>query len=217
VRRQPERGRYARSDINDVLDAAMVAHVAFVEDGQPFCIPFLHARIGDTLYLHGSTGSRALRTLGDGAPACVTVTILDGLVLARSAFEHSANYRCVTLLGRFTPVAPGERAAALRAFTNRLVPDRWDEVRRPSRKELARTSVVAMAVGETSVKARTGPPSDDDSPDAAGDVWAGVLPMTTSLRPPVPSPGLRRDIPLPASVKALYAALATNDPIGGDR
>lgn len=215
MRRAPERGRYARSDIHEVLDAAMVVHIAFVEDGQPYCIPFLHARVRNALYIHGSTGSRTLRLLGDGAPACATITILDGLVLARSVFEHSANYRSVTLLGRFTRVPAGERGAALEAFTDRLVPGRWSEVRAPSPKELAKTSVLAMAIDEASVKMRTGPPSDGDSPDATDDVWAGILPMTIRLGTPEPAPELPHGLPLPQSVRNLCAA--TSDHHGGER
>ncbi|RBQ14676.1 pyridoxamine 5'-phosphate oxidase family protein [Spongiactinospora rosea] len=215
VRRSPERGHYARSDIHEVLDAAIVAHVAFIEAGRPYCMPFLHVRVGETLYIHGSTGSRALRILQDGAPACVTITMVDGLVLARSVFEHSANYRSAVLLGRFTPVPAEECDAALKAFTNRLVPGRWAEVRRPSPKELAATSLLALTIDEASVKVRTGPPSDGDSSDATDDVWAGVLPMTTRLEPPEPAPELRHDLPLPQSVRHLYAAANNDDHRGG--
>lgn len=205
VRRSPDRGRYDTDTIRQILDAAAMAHVAFDDGDQPYCLPFLHARIDDTVYVHGSTGSRTLRLLADGVPACVTVTILDGLVLARSAFEHSANYRSAVLLGRFTRVESDRAEAALAAFTDRLVPGRWSEVRRPNRRELARTMVVAMDIGEAAAKVRLGPPSDDDTPDAALDVWAGVLPMATRLGPPEPSPGLRPGIGLPASVRRLYA------------
>lgn len=204
LRQAAERGRYRRSDIDQVLDAAMFAHVAFTDSGQPYCIPFLHVRVGDALYLHGSTGSRAMRALADGAPVCVTVTLLDGLVLARSVFEHSANYRSVVLLGRLEPVPAARRRAALHAFTERLVPGRWDEVRAPSAKELAKTSVLTMAIDEASVKIRTGPPSDGASPDATPDRWAGVLPLRTRFGPPETAPGLPRDLPLPASVQAIY-------------
>ena len=193
----------------------MVAHVAFAEDGRPYCIPFLHTRVDNSLYLHGSTGSRALRTLSGGVPACVTITILDGLVLARSVFEHSANYRSAMLFGRFTPVPTAERSQALQAFTERLIPGRWREVRRPSHKELAATHILAMAIDQASVKVRTGPPSDGDSADATGAVWAGVLPMMTRLGTPVPAPGLSDDLPLPQSVRTLYAA-ATADHSGGE-
>jgi nitroimidazol reductase NimA-like FMN-containing flavoprotein (pyridoxamine 5'-phosphate oxidase superfamily) len=214
VRRAADRGRYARTDVNEVLDAALVAHVAFVDGRQPCCVPFLHARIGDRVYLHGSTGSRTMRSLAAGARACLTVTILDGIVLARSAFEHSANYRSAVLLGKFDPVPEDQRPAALRAFTERLLPGRWDEVRPPSAKELAKTSVVAMALDEASVKVRTGPPSDGRSPDAADDLWAGVLPLTTRFGPPQPAPELPADLALPRSVRAVYEPGL--DPTGHD-
>jgi nitroimidazol reductase NimA-like FMN-containing flavoprotein (pyridoxamine 5'-phosphate oxidase superfamily) len=208
VRRSPHRSSYDRTVIREVLDAAPMAHVAFVDAGQPFCVPFLHARVDDSVYLHGSTGSRALRLLAGGVPACLSVAVLDGLVLARSAFEHSANYRSAVLLGRFVPVRSAERSSALQAFTNRLLPGRWSEVRPPTRGEHARTAVVALRIEEASVKIRTGPPGDDDSADAALDVWAGVLPMATHLGPPAASPGLRAGIPLPGSVRRLYATAA---------
>ncbi|WP_239156768.1 pyridoxamine 5'-phosphate oxidase family protein [Actinocatenispora thailandica] len=204
VRRAADRGRYTRADVEQVLDASLVAHVAFVDSGQPWCIPFLHARVGDVVYLHGSTGSRAMRVLAAGAEACLTVTVLDGLVLARSVFEHSANYRSAVLFGRFAPVSPDRRAVALRAFTERLVPGRWDEVRGPSEKELAKTSILAMAWDEASVKVRTGPPSDGRSPDATDDAWAGVLPFATGFGPPQPAPELPVGLPLPRSVRAVY-------------
>jgi nitroimidazol reductase NimA-like FMN-containing flavoprotein (pyridoxamine 5'-phosphate oxidase superfamily) len=209
VRRFPHRGTYDQAAVREVLDAAPMGHVAFVDDGQPYCIPFLLARVDATVYLHGSTGSRALRLLATGTPACLSVAVLDGLVLARSAFEHSANYRSAVLLGRFAPIGPEERAAALEAFTDRLLPGRWSEVRPPTGKEQAGTAVVALDIAEASVKVRTGPPSDDGSDDAALDVWAGLLPLAAHLGPPQPSPGLRPGIPLPGSVRALYASSPT--------
>jgi len=178
--------------------------VAFMEAGQPFCIPMLQARIGDAVYLHGSTASRTMRILGGGAPACVTVTLLDGLVLARSAFEHSANYRSAVLLGIFGRVAdPDERIAALAAFTNKLVPGRWEEVRKPSRQELKATVILSMPIGEASAKCRFGPPTDDGSVDAGLDIWAGVVRMRTAFDNVEPSPGLRPGIPVPASAGRL--------------
>src|SRR5688572_14255967 len=138
----------------------------------------LYARVGDRIYIHGSTASRAVRALGAGAPACVTVTVVDGLVLARSAFEHSANYDAVMAFGRFTPVEDdAERLLAFEAFTEKLLPGRWDEVRQPSPKELKATEILAMEIEEASVKTRGGPPDDDDSPDAELDTWAGVVPI----------------------------------------
>jgi uncharacterized protein len=204
VRRHPERGHYDRAAVDAVLDSQLVAHVAFVEDDQPFCVPMLQARVGDRLYVHGSTASRAMRTLAKGVPACVTVTALDGLVLARSAFQHSANYRSVILLGRFRSIAgDGDRLRAFEAFTNKVVPGRWDEVRAPSPKELKATMVLAMALDEASAKIRTGPPSDDGTPDAELETWAGVVPVVTSFGEPKPSPGLTNGIALSKSVRAL--------------
>jgi len=207
VRRQPKRGHYEREAVHAVLDAGLVCHVAFVDDGQPYCIPTLVARIGDEVYIHGASSSRTLKTLAAGAPACLTVTLLDCVVLARSAFEHSANYRAAVVLGTFRQVTdPDERWAAFEAFTNKLIPGRWDEVRVPSRKELKATWILALRLDEASVKMRTGPPSDDDSPDAAIDTWAGVLPMQTAFGTPEPSPGLRPGIPLAASARRLVSA-----------
>lgn len=202
VRRQPSRGRYERADIDSVLDRGLIAHVAFVHEEQPFCIPMLYARDGDLLYLHGSSASRAMRALAGGADACVTVTLLHGLVLARSVFEHSANYESAVLLGRCREIDdPQERLAAMEAFTDKLLPGRWEEVRPPDRKELKATTIVSMAIEEASVKARSGPPSDDDTPDAELDAWAGVLPMHTVFGAPEPSPGLRAGVPMSAAVE----------------
>jgi uncharacterized protein len=212
VRRQPARGAYGRATIDAALDDGLVAHVAFSENGQPFCLPMLYARIFDRLYIHGASSSRAIRRLAEGVPACVTVTALHGLVFARSAFEHSANYRSVMVLGAFAPVPAAERAAALEAFTDKLAPGRSREVRAPNRKELAATSVLALPITVASVKIRTGPPGDDDSPDAELDVWAGVLPMLTGYGTPEPSPGLRSAIPVPRSVRQLLARSASFDP-----
>jgi uncharacterized protein len=209
VRRGPKRGKYDRESIDAVLDRGLVAHVAFVEDEEPVCIPMLYARVGDRIYIHGSTASRAMRALGAGVAACLTVTVVDGLVLARSAFEHSANYDAVMAFGRFTPVADdAERLRAFEAFTEKLLPGRWDEVRQPSPKELKATEILAMEIDEASVKARSGPPDDDDSPDAELDTWAGVVPILRTFGAPEASPGLRADIPLSASVRRLLALRA---------
>jgi hypothetical protein len=205
VRRQPTRGRYDLADVHGVLDRSRFAHVAFVHEGQPFCIPMLHARIGDRVYVHGSSASRTLRALAEGVPACLTVTVLHGLVLARSAFEHSANYESAMVLGTFRRVEDeSERLAAFEAFTNKIVSGRWDEVRAPNRKELKASQILAMEIAEASVKARTGPPSDDDSADAEEiDTWAGVVPFESSFGAPVPSPGLRAGIELAESVRRI--------------
>jgi nitroimidazol reductase NimA-like FMN-containing flavoprotein (pyridoxamine 5'-phosphate oxidase superfamily) len=194
VRRVPSRGVYDRDAIHAILDEALIAHLGFVHDGQPFVIPTLHARVGDTLYVHGSSASRAIRTLGAGVPACVTVTLLDGVVLARSAFHHSINYRSVVVLGNARLVeGPDERLRALEAFTERLIPGRWGEVRPPSAKELKGTRVLALPLDEASAKVRSGPPEDD--PDDLGlPVWAGVIPIQTVAGAPIPDaahpPGL---------------------------
>jgi uncharacterized protein len=212
VRRQPSRGSYDRAAVNAVLDAGLVAHVSFVENGQPFCIPMLHARVGGDVYIHGSTASRTIRVLASGVAACVTSTLLDGLVLARSAFEHSANYRAVVILGTFRGVETSqERLAAIASFTNKIIPGRWDEVRQPSQKELKATVILAMPILEASVKIRKGPPTDDDSADAEADIWAGILPIRTSFGAPEPSPGLRPDIALPGSVRRLLKIAATKE------
>jgi nitroimidazol reductase NimA-like FMN-containing flavoprotein (pyridoxamine 5'-phosphate oxidase superfamily) len=204
VRREPERGRYGRGDVDAVLDAGLIAHVAFVHESQPICIPTLFARVGDTLLVHGSSASRTLRTLAAGAPACVTVTLVDGLVLARSVFEHSVNYRSAVLLGSFSRVEGEEgRLAGYRAFTEKLLPGRWDEVRAPAPLELRATEILSLPIEEASAKVRTGPPSDDDSDDAALDVWAGVVPAVTGWGRPVASPGLRGGIDVPESVRRL--------------
>jgi len=205
VRRAPARARYEREAVDRVLDAGMVAHLAFSDGEQPYCIPMLHARVGDDVYIHGSTASRMVNLLAAGAPACLTVTHLRGLVLARSAFHHSANYDAVMLLGQFRLITdPAERHAAFAAFTNKLIPGRYDEVREPDRKELKGSQILALRIDEASVKTRSGPPSDDDSEDAAIDTWAGEIPITTTFGAPVPSPGLREEIALSPSVRALY-------------
>jgi uncharacterized protein len=204
VRRQPKKARYDRDSIHAVLDRGLFCHLAFVHDGHPFCIPTLHARVGDEVLVHGSSASRTLRTLAAGAEACLTVTVMRGLVLARSAFEHSANYDSVVMLGRFRLVEEeDERLDGFAAFTNKLIPGRWDEVRQPSRKELKATTILAMGIEEASVKMRSGPPDDDDSPDAAIDTWAGVVPIVTGFGEPEPSPGLRAGIELAPSVRRL--------------
>jgi nitroimidazol reductase NimA-like FMN-containing flavoprotein (pyridoxamine 5'-phosphate oxidase superfamily) len=211
VRRGPKKGRYDRASIDAVLDAGLLAHVAFVDDGEPVCVPMLYARVGDRIYIHGSTKSRAVRALASGARACVTVTVVHGLVLARSAFEHSSNYGSAMAFGTFALVGdPEERMRAFEAFTEKLIPGRWDEVRQPNAKELKATEILALEIDEASAKVRSGGPDDDDSPDAELDTWAGVIPIVTSYGAPQASPGLRPGIELPASVRRLV----TPDPPG---
>jgi nitroimidazol reductase NimA-like FMN-containing flavoprotein (pyridoxamine 5'-phosphate oxidase superfamily) len=204
VRRGPHKGRYDRETIDAVLDRGLLCHVAFAVDGQAYCTPMLYARVGDNVYIHGSTASRAVRALTAGAEACLTVTVVDGLVLARSAFEHSTNYESVMLFGRFTRVADAdERRLALEAFTEKLLPGRWSEVRHPSAKELKATAILSLPITEASAKRRAGPPDDDGTVDAERATWAGVVPLVTSFGEPVPSPGLRPGIELSASVQRL--------------
>ncbi len=202
VRRLPERGRYDREALEAVLDAGMVAHLGFVADGQPFVIPTLHARVDDEVYVHGSAASRTLRTLAGGFPACLTVTLLDGIVLARSVFEHSMNYRSVVVLGHATPVVePDEKLAALEAFTEKLLPGRWNEARQPTAKELKATSVLRLPLDEASAKIREGGPEDGDTPDAELEVWAGHVPLVVTALEPVPDPSLRPGIPVPPRLR----------------
>lgn len=202
IRRLPERGRYDREAIDAVLDAGLVAHLGFVSDGQPFVIPTLHARVGDEVYVHGSSASRTLRALSGGIAACLTVTLLDGIVFARSVFEHSLNYRSVVVLGRAQAVVErGEKLAALEAFTEKLLPGRWAEARPPTRTELKATSVLRLPLDEASAKIRDGGPEDGDTPDAELDVWAGYLPLVTTALDPVPDVSLRPGIPVPSGLR----------------
>jgi nitroimidazol reductase NimA-like FMN-containing flavoprotein (pyridoxamine 5'-phosphate oxidase superfamily) len=202
VRRLPARGAYDPAAIHAILDEGLVCHVGFVADGQPFVIPTIHGRIGDALYVHGSAASRMLRTLAGGIPVCVTVTLVDGLVLARSAFHHSMNYRSAVVLGTAVEVTdPAERDRALRAITDHVVPGRWDSVRPPSEKELRATAVLRLPIAEASAKVRTGPPVDDEE-DYALPVWAGVLPLALTPRAPVADPRLPPGIAAPEHVIA---------------
>jgi nitroimidazol reductase NimA-like FMN-containing flavoprotein (pyridoxamine 5'-phosphate oxidase superfamily) len=175
--------------------------VAFTQDGDPFVIPMLIARDADRLYLHGSAASRLMRTLAEGAPVCVGATLVDGVVLARSAFHHSINYRSVVVFGNAHAVEPPEeRLRALELFTEKLVPGRWSHVRPPSRKELKATRVLALPLDEAVAKVREGPPIDDE-PDYELPVWAGVLPLETVVREPAPDPRLQQGVDLPEHVK----------------
>ena len=209
VRRGPKKARYNRESIDAVLDRGLVAHVAFLDGDDPICIPMLYARDGDRIYIHGSTASRAVRALAAGAPACVTVTIVDALVLARSAFEHSANYDSVMAFGTFAAVQDdAERLRAFEAFTEKLLPGRWSEVRQPNAKELKATEILALEIDDASVKMRAGPPDDDDSVDAELETWAGIVPIISAYGAPEASPGLRAGIPLSPSVRRLLTLRA---------
>jgi nitroimidazol reductase NimA-like FMN-containing flavoprotein (pyridoxamine 5'-phosphate oxidase superfamily) len=203
VRRNPKKGRYERETVEAILDRGLVAHVAFVEHGSPVCIPILYARIDEKLYIHGARTSRMMRLLAAGQQACVTVTLLQGLVLARSAFEHSANYESVVAFGQFEPIDdPDERLAALAAFTDKLLPGRFAEVRAPNAKEMKATVVLAMPIEQASAKVRYGGPDDDESEDAALEVWAGEIPLITAFGKPRPAPGLRPGITFPDNLRA---------------
>jgi uncharacterized protein len=198
VRRLPERAAYDRATVHAILDEGFLCHVGFVADGQPYVIPTGYARVGDTVYLHGSTGSRL--GLRPGMDVCVTVTLVDGLVLARSAFHHSMNYRSVMALGRTRAVRdPEEKEAALRALVEHIVPGRSEEVRGADGRELAATAVLALPLDEVSAKVRTGPPKDDD-PDYGLPIWAGVLPLALTPGAPVADPVLDPSVPTPAHV-----------------
>jgi len=175
--REPHRGVYDRAAIYAILDEAFVCHVGFTVDGQPYVIPTMYARVGDAVYFHGSAASRMLRSLSEGLDVCVTVTLLDGLVLARSVFNHSMNYRSVVALGKAMPVdEPAEKLEALRAFTEKILPGRWNDARRPNERELKATSILRLPLEEISAKVRTGP-VEDDAEDYALNVWAGVVPL----------------------------------------
>lgn len=195
VRRLPKRGAYDRDTIHAILDEALLCHVGFVVDGAPVVIPTIHWRDGDTLYIHGSAASRMLRTLKDGVEACVTVTLLDGLVLARSAFHHSMNYRSVVVFGRAKLVeSDEEKLRALDTLVEHVIHGRSKEVRPPNGVELKQTMVLALPIEEASAKIRTGGPVDDDE-DYALPVWAGVLPVSLTPGEPVVDRDVSVDVP----------------------
>lgn len=201
MRRLPERGEYDQDAIHAILDEALFCHVGFVIDnGQPVVIPTIHARSGSTLYLHGSPASRMLRTIKHGAEVCVTVTLLDGLVLARSVFHHSMNYRSAMIFGRPREVTdPDEKMHALERVTEHVADGRWADARHPNEVEFKGTSVVALEIAEASAKVRTGPPGDDDE-DYALPIWAGVVPVVTAFGPPIDDPQLTQGIEAPGYV-----------------
>jgi nitroimidazol reductase NimA-like FMN-containing flavoprotein (pyridoxamine 5'-phosphate oxidase superfamily) len=196
--RRSDRAASDPAALHAILDEGLVAAVGFVRDGQPVVLPMGYGRDGDRLYLHGSTGSPMFRLLATGLPVCVNVTLLDGLVLARSALHHSMNYRSAVVYGLAEPVEGEEHEHALRVVTEHLVPGRWGEVRAPTPKELAATAVLAVGLEEASVKVRGGPPVDDDA-DYALPVWAGVVPLAVAAGPPVADPRLAPGIAAPPS------------------
>ncbi len=202
LRRKRERGHYERDVIDAILDEALFAHLGITdEQGQPFVIPTLHARRDDVVYCHGSLGSRTMKALSEGVPACLTVSLIDGLVLARSAMHHSANYRSVMLLGKARPVTePREKCEALEAVVEHIIPGRWQEVREPTDKELAATAVLCFPIEEVSAKVRSGGPIDDE-PDLERGVWAGVLPLASAPGTPEPDVLMDPAIPLPSYLR----------------
>lgn len=202
IRRGAKRARTDRAELYAVLDAGMICHLGVVVGGAPVVLPTGYGRLGETLYLHGSTGAATLRAAARGESICVTVTHVDAIVHARAVFHFSMNYRSAVVHGVPRLVTDvGERLAGLRAITENISPGSWDHAREPNRKELAATAVVALDLAEASVKVRTGPPADDDEDVAAGGVWAGVLPVRTVFGTPEPCPLLPPDVELPPHVK----------------
>jgi uncharacterized protein len=195
VVREPQLAVYDRDAVNQILDEAFLCHVGFAVDGQPFVIPTSYGRDRDVLYIHGSAASRMLRNLERGVAVCVTVTLLDGLVLARSVFNHSMNYRSVVILGTATLVSdPAEKLAALRALSEHIIPGRWDDARQPNEKELKATSVLRLPISEFSAKVRVGPPIDDEE-DYAFPTWAGVIPLDMTVGAAIRDERCEQDLP----------------------
>ena len=200
LKRLPKRGSYEREVINSILDEGFICHVGFAIEGRPFVIPTGYARVKDRLLIHGSQASRMLRTLSEGIEVCVTVTLIDGLVLARSAFHHSMNYRSVVIFGRATAVEdPAEKRLALFALSEHMIPNRWQDARGPSESELRQTTVLSVPIDEASAKVRTGPPLDDEEDYRMG-VWAGVVPLRMIAGQPISDPRLLPDIEAPGYV-----------------
>lgn len=195
VVREPDRGVYDRETVNRILDEGFLCHIGFVVDGQPFVIPTSYGRDGDVLYVHGSAASRMLRNLSQGISMCLTVTLLDGLVLARSVFNHSMNYRSVVILGTAMVVDdPAEKLRALRVLSDHIIPHRWDDARQPNERELKATSVLRIRIKEFSAKVRTGPPMDDEA-DYGFPTWAGVIPLEMQSGAPVRDERCQRGLP----------------------
>ena len=200
VRRLPKRAEYRKDAINKIIDEALICHVGFVQEGQPFVIPTIHTRWGDTIYLHGATVSRMLKQVQEGNPLCIEITLLDGIVFARSVFHSSMNYRSVVLFGTGRLVdSDDEKLRALEAMIKHIAPGRWEQARKPNQKELASTTVVAIQIESASAKIRTGPPSDDEE-DYQLPVWAGVLPLQLQALEPVADPRLEEGISVPEHI-----------------
>jgi nitroimidazol reductase NimA-like FMN-containing flavoprotein (pyridoxamine 5'-phosphate oxidase superfamily) len=201
LKRLPKRGDYNHETVHAILDEGFVCHVGFAVEGRPFVIPTGYARVDETIYIHGSAASRMLRTLSSGVDVCLTVTLLDGLVLARSAFHHSMNYRSVVVFGKAYPVDDLiEKSSALRALTEHIVPGRWEDVREPDEQEMKATLVLKLALKEVSAKVRTGPPIDDE-PDYAMPIWAGILPLQMVPGTPIKDDRAPENAEPPAYIK----------------
>lgn len=201
VRRRAQRGQYDKETVYRILDEALICHVGFVEDGQPFVLPTLHARQGDTIYLHGAVSNRMLAIAGAGQPVCIEATLVDGLVLARSVFHHSMNYRSVAVFGRGRVVDDAqEKLAAMAALTEHVMPGRWDDARQPNRAELDGTIIVAVDVDTASAKIRGGPPIDD-AEDMDRDTWAGILPLAEQAGVPERDALQTEPVPLPDYIR----------------
>jgi uncharacterized protein len=201
VKRMPHRAIYNREVVNAILDEGLLCHLAFTVDSQPYVLPTIYARDGERILIHGSAGSRMLRSLRGAIPACATVTLLDGLVLARSAYHHSMNYRSVVILGTASEICgPVDKLAAMRTIVNHVMPGRWDDVRRPSAAEVRATMVLSLPLNEASAKVRTGPPLDEEE-DYALMTWAGVLPLTLAAQAPEADPRLPATIQAPSYVR----------------
>jgi len=204
VHRHSDRGEYDRKIIDEILDEALYCTVGFVHDDRPMVIPTIHVRVGDRIVLHGSPASRMLRTLKSGAEAAVSVTILDGIVLARSVFNHSMNYRSVVLVGRAEVIDdPAAKLEAMRVFTEKILPGRWDDARRPSDREFTATLMLGIPIEAASAKIRSGPPGDDVE-DLGLGVWAGVIPLWTASGTPIPAPNLDPEIDYPEYLRERY-------------
>jgi len=202
INRIPARGNYDKETINQIIDAALYCHVSFVHSNQPYIIPTIHARMGDRIVLHGAKGSRMLKHIAEGNEVCVAITLMDGLVLARSVFHHSMNYRSVVIFGKGKVLeSKVKKLEALKTITEHIIPGRWEDARKPNEKELNATIVISIDINEASAKIRTGPPIDDEE-DYNLPVWAGVLPLSLAIAPPQNDPKLNPGIPIPNYLKS---------------
>lgn len=212
VQRLPKRAAYDRETINAIIDEALICHVSIIANGEPVVIPTIHARMGDKLLLHGLKGGRLLKHIEAGHDVCVAITLLDGLVLARSAFHHSMNYRSVVMFGKGMEITDGdEKMAAMKRFVDHLTPRRWEHIRQPNAREIKATSIVAIAMVDATAKVRTGPPVDDDE-DYELPIWAGVIPLELQASGAVPDDKLSADLEEPEHVKRYQPGVRNHQP-----